>query len=132
MYGGVRYRAISKFALVVLRERNPSRQVSARPKRPAQEGCDAPAKRAAVAPHAALASSSLTRREQRACLPARRLAPQLSALPRPFPRRCPPQSCDGWKEVALHGEKLDVLRARFQSHQRKLATRRAGQAGHQA
>ena len=28
MYGGVRYRAISKFALVVLRERNPSRQVS--------------------------------------------------------------------------------------------------------
>ncbi len=27
VYGGVRYRAISKFALVVLRERNPSRQV---------------------------------------------------------------------------------------------------------
>ncbi|KAL4422114.1 hypothetical protein ABPG77_003399 [Micractinium sp. CCAP 211/92] len=67
VYGGVRYRAISKFALVVLRERNPSRQ-----------------------------------------------------------------SCDGWKEVALHGEKLDVLRARFQSHQRKMAARKAGQAAQHA
>jgi hypothetical protein len=28
LYAGARYRAISKFALVVLRERNPSRQVS--------------------------------------------------------------------------------------------------------
>lgn len=27
LYAGARYRAISKFALVVLRERNPSRQV---------------------------------------------------------------------------------------------------------
>lgn len=44
-YGPHRYRAISKFALVVLRERNPSRQ-----------------------------------------------------------------SCDGWKEVAWNGEKLDLLR----------------------
>jgi hypothetical protein len=44
-YAGSRFRAISKFALVVLRERNPSRQ-----------------------------------------------------------------SCDGWKEVAWNGEKLDLLR----------------------
>ena len=44
-YAGARFRAISKFALVVLRERNPTRQ-----------------------------------------------------------------SCDGWKEVAWNGEKLDVLR----------------------
>jgi hypothetical protein len=63
LYAGTRYRAISKFALVVLRERNPSRQ-----------------------------------------------------------------SCDGWKEVALHGEKLDVLRARFQSHQRRAAARKASSA----
>lgn len=60
VYGGTRYRAISKFALVVLRERNPQRQ-----------------------------------------------------------------SCDGWKEVAWNGEKLDVLRARFQSAQRKAAARKA-------
>lgn len=55
-YEGIRYRAISKFALVVLRERNPARQ-----------------------------------------------------------------SCDGWKEVALNGEKLDVLRLRVQQAQRKNA-----------
>lgn len=63
LYAGDRYRAISKFALVVLRERNPSRQ-----------------------------------------------------------------SCDGWKEVAWNGEKLDMVRARFQSHQRKAAARKAGQS----
>ncbi|KAI3437870.1 hypothetical protein D9Q98_000316 [Chlorella vulgaris] len=63
LYAGARYRAISKFALVVLRERNPSRQ-----------------------------------------------------------------SCDGWKEVTWNGEKLDVLRARFQSHQRKAAARKTGTA----
>jgi hypothetical protein len=38
------------------------------------------------------------------------------------------QSCDGWKEVTWNGEKLDVLRARFQSHQRKAAARKAGTA----
>jgi uncharacterized coiled-coil protein SlyX len=35
------------------------------------------------------------------------------------------QSCDGWKEVAWNGEKLDVLRARFQSHMRKAQARKA-------
>jgi hypothetical protein len=30
--------------------------------------------------------------------------------------------------VALHGEKLDVLRARFQSHQRRAAARKASSA----
>lgn len=59
-YAGARYRAISKFALVVLRERNPSRQ-----------------------------------------------------------------SCDGWKEVAWNGEKLDVLRVRVQQHVRQQARRTA-------
>jgi hypothetical protein len=38
------------------------------------------------------------------------------------------QSCDGWKEVAWNGEKLDVLRARFQSHMRKAQARKAGAA----
>ena len=52
IYEGIRYRAISKFALVVLRERNPLRQ-----------------------------------------------------------------SCDGWKEVTLNGEKLDALRLRVQQAQ---------------
>jgi len=59
MYGGTRYRAISKFALVVLRERNPARQ-----------------------------------------------------------------SCDGWKEVAWNGEKLDALRVRVQAHARQVARQR--------
>jgi hypothetical protein len=59
MYGGTRYRAISKFALVVLRERNPTRQ-----------------------------------------------------------------SCDGWKEVAWNGEKLDALRVRVQAHARQVARQR--------
>ncbi|GAB4819352.1 hypothetical protein N2152v2_006398 [Parachlorella kessleri] len=61
-YAGSRFRAISKFALVVLRERNPSRQ-----------------------------------------------------------------SCDGWKEVAWNGEKLDVLRLRLQQFVRQQA-RRGGSA----
>lgn len=60
MYAGTRYRAISKFALVVLRERNPTRQ-----------------------------------------------------------------SCDGWKEVAWNGEKLDALRIRVQAHARQQARQRA-------
>lgn len=59
MYAGTRYRAISKFALVVLRERNPTRQ-----------------------------------------------------------------SCDGWKEVAWNGEKLDALRVRVQAHARQAARQR--------
>lgn len=59
MYAGTRYRAISKFALVVLRERNPTRQ-----------------------------------------------------------------SCDGWKEVAWNGEKLDALRVRVQAHARQVARQR--------
>lgn len=56
VYAGARYRAISKFALVVLRERNPARQ-----------------------------------------------------------------SCDGWKEVAFNGEKLDALRSRFLAARRRAA-----------
>lgn len=59
-YDGERYRAISKFALVVLRDRNPSRQ-----------------------------------------------------------------SCDGWKEVAWNGEKLDVLRSKVQQHARHQARQKA-------
>jgi len=62
MYAGIRYRAISKFALVVLRERNPTRQ-----------------------------------------------------------------SCDGWKEVAWNGEKLDALRVRVQAHARQIARQRITQ-----
>jgi hypothetical protein len=61
-YAGTRYRAISKFALMVLRERNPTRQ-----------------------------------------------------------------SCDGWKEVALNGEKLDVLRLRVQQAQRAAGRMRTHQ-----
>ena len=36
------------------------------------------------------------------------------------------QSCDGWKEVAWNGEKLDVVRGRFQSHVRRVQARKAG------
>ncbi len=66
-----------------------------------------------------------------ACLPP---PPMLLRAARPplLPALLLLQSCDGWKEVALHGEKLDVLRARFQSHQRKMAARKAGQAAQHA
>lgn len=124
LYGGVRYRAISKFALVVLRERNPSRQVGGGVGRLRLNGCcygglDA-CMHIAAAPMAWGACRGLR---------AQQIWPTIPHHVNPVPRTPPTsrtQSCDGWKEVAWNGEKLDVLRTRFQSHQRKAAARKAG------
>lgn len=103
MYGGTRYRAISKFALVVLRERNPQRQ-----------SCDGWKE---VGGWAGQHAGAGERYGEGECVAVPRDQPAFTDAISP-PVFQPPQ-------VAWNGEKLDVLRARFQSAQRKAAARKA-------